>query len=351
MGDVRASGCALILFGSLVLFASSASGQGCTPVVYAFRHAEDTNPPGAHPPAGTVPIFALTPTGVAHAKLYPAMIRDFEAAKKFCQVAKVYAATTAGKESPCGSECASATNAFDTATPLAKEVMPSVPPIPITTVVTDVGEKQLYEYLGNGNKAPQLYEYVKNPNPDPAYDTDTAKALRRELLATANLGYSSAIFWTSQGLHVLGGAIIKGTSRVPDKNSPTNKATPPRNAVYVFAADVSASPIAGFIDTPSPPSLYVQCFNHVEPSAGKFSFPQFTDPYYFCGFGSQASPGGTPNKPGSEPETPCDEGAQCGTISNEENAKLKGKICKTTDLSKPPPELVKPGADLYGACQ
>src|SRR5262245_11149560 len=66
MGNARAAGCVLVLFGSLALCAPSALGQPCGPVVYAFRHAEDTNPPGAHPP---VPIFALTPTGKAHAAL------------------------------------------------------------------------------------------------------------------------------------------------------------------------------------------------------------------------------------------------------------------------------------------
>src|SRR5271167_19006 len=123
MGNVRTLGCALVLLGSLVFFASSASGA-CTPVVYAFRHAEDTNPPGAHPP---VPIFALTPTGQAHAALYPTMITDFQAANNFCFVAKVYAATDVEKVAPCGNECASATNAFDTARPLAGAVMSASP--------------------------------------------------------------------------------------------------------------------------------------------------------------------------------------------------------------------------------
>ena len=198
MGNVRTLGGALVLFGSLVFFASSALGQPCTPVVYAFRHAEDTNPP--NPPG---PIFTLTPTGKAHAALYPTMISDFKAApNNFCRVTKVYAATKVDKVSPCGNECKSATNAFDTATPLANKVMSGADPI------TTVGGNQLYEYLGNGNNAPTT----------PNYDTDTAKALRTELLKTANRGESSAIFWTSQGLHVLGGAIINANSNVPDKN-------------------------------------------------------------------------------------------------------------------------------------
>src|SRR5215471_1722563 len=91
MGNVRTASCALVLFGSLVFCASSVLGQACTPVVYAFRHAEDTNPPGQHPPVGEVPIFALTPTGRAHAALYPTRISDLQAANHFCPVAKVYA--------------------------------------------------------------------------------------------------------------------------------------------------------------------------------------------------------------------------------------------------------------------
>ena len=65
MSKVRTSGCALVLFGALVLSASAAPAQTCTPVILAFRHAEDTNPP--NPPG---PIFALTPTGTRHAELY-----------------------------------------------------------------------------------------------------------------------------------------------------------------------------------------------------------------------------------------------------------------------------------------
>src|SRR5215472_10424471 len=106
MGNGRTAGSALILLGSLVFFVSSAMGQVCTPVVYAFRHAEDTNPP--NPPG---PIFALTPTGQAHAALYPKLVSDFEAANKFCPVAKVYATTKVRKTGECGTQCDSATNA------------------------------------------------------------------------------------------------------------------------------------------------------------------------------------------------------------------------------------------------
>jgi len=355
MGEVRTSGCALVLFGSLVFFASTAFGQACTPVVYAFRHAEDTNPP--NPPG---PIFALTPSGAAHAELYPTMVKAFEDANNFCSVAKVYAATTARKidtkKDPCGNACESATNAFDTATPLAKKVMSTDP-------ITTVGNNQLYEYLGNGNAAPT----------SPNYSTDTAKALRTELLATANAGESSAIFWTSQGLHVLGGAIINGTSKVPDKNG-NPKVVPPRNAVYIFKADGSAPNIATFSDIVSP-SLYVQCYNWIgvgitvaPPPGPRFINPAGSPPtqLYFCGKDGETVLGGPLGEA-------CACGAQCGTIPNgpgdpvpncrsthtatptatptpstiKTNKDILGKICNTTTSMEPNTS----GANTFGACK
>lgn len=334
MGNVRTLGCALVLFGALVSFASSALGQACVPVVFAFRHAEDTNPP--NPPG---PTFALTPTGQAHANLYPTMISGFleQTTSTLCPVVKVYAATTVEKVAPCGNECASASNAFDTAKPLAQAVMSADPittvPVP-TATATPAGAGQLYEYLGNGNIAP----------PTPSYTTLTATALRTALLATANLGKSSAIFWTSQGLHVLGGAIINATSKVPDKNFGA-KVTPPRNAVYIFVANGSAPNIKNFVDTPSPSSLYVQCFNHVEAS-GKFTSSQFIPPTgtpptetYYCGYNEQSNLGGKPeNKPLN---------VQSGTIPNDRNKDIKGKICDTTAFLLPDTS----GPGIYGACK
>ena len=338
MGKVRTLGCALVLFSALVFFAPSALGQAtCLPVVYVFRHAEDTNPPGDHtgdPPK--VPIFALTPTGQAHAALYPGMISELESrtSTNYCPVAKVYATTKVRKKGECGTECDSATNAFDTATPLANKVMSGADPI------TTVGGNQLYEYLGNGNDAPTT----------PKYDTDTAKALRTELLATANDSKSSAIFWTSQGLHVLGGAIINAGSNVPEKNG---GAIPPRNAVYIFVANGSAPNIARFHDTPMsstlpvPSSVFVQCFNHVEtsdqfnPKASHFIDPAGNPPTqpYYCGYNNdQANLGGTPGKS-------CNVNTQCGTIPNDENKKIKGKICATEFLPRN-----TAGPSIFGAC-
>jgi hypothetical protein len=346
MGNVRTWGFALVVFGSLALFTSAALAQTCTPVVYVFRHAEDTNPP--NPPG---PIFALTPTGQAHAALYPAMISDFEASNNFCKVAKVYATTIADKTGDCGANCKSATNAFCTARPLACVVAtgnasqctssladptvctnkPSDPPI------TRVGGFELYEYLGNGNNEPS--------NPD--YSTPVAKALRDALLATARAGQSSAIFWTSQGMHVLGGVIINAAKGSAGSNVPKklNNAIPPRNSAYIFRAVGSGSALT-FSDTPLASRttelsslFYLQCFNHVEPDdATPPPVPRFTDPYYYCGFGTAQS------NLGGKPPDSCQVNVQCGTIHNDENSMIKGKICNTTALVPPS------GTNIFGRC-
>ena len=347
MGKVKTSACALIFLGSLVCFASAALAQTCTPVVYVFRHAEDTNP---DPPP---PIFTLTPTGKAHAALYPSMVKDFESVHdNFCPVTKVYAATKAEKVH-CNSNCTSATNAFDTARPLACWV-PSqdlakctcwlrstthqelaqcdaqMNPAPITKVQYD-----LYEYVGNGNTAPTK----------PNYMTPQAIALRGELIGTAKAGGSSAIFWTSDGMHVLAGAIIDGTSKVPDKSGKDSKATkgtPPRNAVYVF----QFLPALGQFSDVAKTDLFVQGYNRAETS-GKFpKGPAFipanldgTQDYY-AGYQPNLL-GGVLN------EKPCAVADPCGsTIATVDLQKLKGKICDTSMLLKN-----SPGPGYYGACQ
>jgi hypothetical protein len=353
MGKVRTWGCALVVFGSLVLFTSAALAQTCTPVVYVFRHAEDTNPPGSHPP---VPIFALTPAGQKHAELYPTMVSAFEAAdpkKPLCKVAKVYATTIKDKVD-CKQDCKSATNAFCTARPLACAVITGdaykcthsnlANPIfcPRDTdylPITQVGSYQLYEYLGNGNAVP--------PHPD--YSTPVAIALRKDLLDTAKASQSSAIFWTSQGMHVLGGVIIAAAKGSPGSNIPekTSPAIPPRNSVYLFEAVGSGSDLK-FSDTPLVPeekrldlrfSYYVQCYNHVEASS-QFPppAPKFIEPYY-CGFDTAQS------NLGGSPEKSCGVNYQCGTIPIRDLSRVEGKICDTTKLV----EDTK-GAQIFGAC-
>jgi hypothetical protein len=357
---------ALVLFGFLGLLASRAWGQDCIPVVYAFRHAEDSNPAQIPPTDPPQPLFTLTPTGIAHAELYKRMIGEFEAANfeatnmKPCPVTKVYAATTKDKENtaedPCLSACKSATNAFETAKPLAIERM-GRGANPLTTVANGTLNLPLYEYVGNGNKAPE------NPN----YSTTTATALRTELLATANLQLSSAIFWTSQGLHVLGGAIINKKSNVPVKAeklpppAPPPPPSPPRNAVYIFTALGRAPNITGFSDTPltktrdskspAPPwTVYVQCFNWVgatdQPNITPHPVEGFIPPdgnpstqRFYCGYNELGNVGGSP-------DSGCHVGDKCGKIPNDRNEDIQGKICNTDTMLEG-----TAGTNMFGACE
>jgi hypothetical protein len=72
-----------------------------TPVVYAFRHAEDfkTN---------------LTLVGRQHADLYPAMVDSFGAARNYCPVGFVYSMYETNPDGSPGTN-----NPFQTAQPLA----------------------------------------------------------------------------------------------------------------------------------------------------------------------------------------------------------------------------------------
>jgi hypothetical protein len=365
MGMVRSSGWALVLCLSLVVLVSAAPAQAtCTPVVLLFRHAEDTNPP---PPL----IFHLTPTGEFHALMYRFMVPAFADGTKYCEVKTVYAATKVDK--PGGAR--SATNSFFTAQPLAQQIMKKDPIIkvglPCQNPDQDNEKCRLYEYMGNGNDAP----------PHPNYDKDVSIALRTALLASANKSESSAIFWTSQGLHVLGGAVIDKTSNVPDKTGTDQDAkdvtgTPPRNAVYVFEAVGAAPNITQFSDTPlrkqtpgvdnRPEVLagfYVQCFNHVESSSAlnphtPHFVPITEDPVdFYCGYGGQSDLGGKPPAYSKNPPI-CnydDKGkltSICdGTIPAAQNIKLNATICNTTNLSPSVDSSTGIYGGTFGACQ
>jgi hypothetical protein len=237
---------------------------------------------------------------------------------------------------------------------------PIAPIDPITKLalpITRVGNLKLFEYLGNGNDEPL-------DSKSDLYTNPTASALRAALVATANLEQSSAIFWTSQGLHVLGGAIINKNSAVPRKNGWT---LPPRNAVYLFKAIGSAPNITGFedtrtTDTHTPPSaVYIQCFNWVGATNQPDITPQpvqgFIPPdgspltqNYYCGFGDLSSPGGKP----TEGCSVTDPNADCGDIPFAKTGDLLGKICDTTDTAsmlKKSSGALFTGDKLYGGCQ
>jgi len=125
---------------------------------------------------------------------------------------------------------------------------------------------------------------------------------------------------------------------------------PPRNAVYIFAADGEAPDIAKFQDIPANSSLYVQCFNFVGDSIGVTPpGPRFIDPIgsppeqtqlYYCGYAEEGNLGGT------LPEG-CALNVQCGVIPNDQNKKIKGKICNTTTSMVPE----SAGKKTFGACK
>ena len=117
-------------------------------------------------------------------------------------------------------------------------------------------------------------------------------------------GLSSAIFWTSQGLNVLGQAIAPGFTGIPGCTQPPapgtecQKPKPPRNAVYIFESKPN---LQGF-NPPMNVSQYLQCFNIKPPSR----VPGGST--YYC------------DRSGSLPQ------------QIEDTTKLRGKICDTTNL-------------------
>lgn len=91
----------------LFLFSESAVAieyGDCTPVVYAFRHAEDVNGPPT----------TLTPIGKEHAALYIEMINELQTTQNYCPVDAVYAVNPVKPDGAIGT-----TNPYDTALPLA----------------------------------------------------------------------------------------------------------------------------------------------------------------------------------------------------------------------------------------
>jgi hypothetical protein len=94
--------------------------------------------------------------------------------------------------------------------------------------------------LENGGK---LYEYLgakpSEGGTPKAGVSATSPQLLAELISRADSGLSTAIFWTSQGLNVLGQAIVPGFTGIPgcstlplQDNCKDLKA--PRNAAYVL---------------------------------------------------------------------------------------------------------------------
>ena len=129
------------------------------------------------------------------------------------------------------------------------------------TLVEDYPDEKLYEYLGLEKTEMGTSRAGKSA---------TLDHLHAQLLLNRYIfdlrGLSSAIFWTSQGLNVLGQGIepgfkgIQGCSEPPPPNTTCKKPKPPRNAVYVFVGDGED------FDPPTDVTQYLQCFNIKPPS-------------------------------------------------------------------------------------
>ncbi len=250
--------CSLLCFcGSLLSFISSAGAQGdCTPVVYAFRHAEDVDyevmPFPCLPGSPIQCTTALTPLGMKHADLYrDEMIPNFETAQDYCAVEYVLSVSPIIPDNPGGGGHGGTTNPFFTAKPLAIEVMDSDP---IVTIGSDVIDEKL------------------TGKPD---ITVTPEQLHDYLIGITQSGSSVALFWTSEGLHDLSKAL--GTDIIP-KKAP---GVPPRNAAYVFKYNGSSQ-----FTPPAKATEYVQCFNYKVTNGGNIEFyPNPSTPLtrYYCG--------------------------------------------------------------------
>jgi hypothetical protein len=258
--------CFLTGFVSLSLFFSSPAAAACTPVVYAFRHAEDLNGPPTE----------LTPVGMEHANLYIEMITAFELTNNYCPVKFVYSVNQVKPGGEVGT-----TNPYFTARPLANIVMNLNP-------IIEIDNKRIDEFLEMSNIGPVRFRDV--------------------MLDKVEGGSSVALFWTSQGLHNLGEAIVPGFN-IPEEPKP------PRNAAYVFEFNGSD----GFI---APPKVdqYIQCFNWAN-----FRAPgDMSSSKYWCGNASN--------------------GNLSSSIAAKYLYKLHGRICDTDDL------IPVTQAGYYGYC-
>lgn len=241
----------LLLFAGLFLFAAGTAGAFCTPVVYLFRHAEDFDNKSA-----------LTPVGDAHADLYPDMVADFGAANHYCPVGFVYALYDKRPNGDPGT-----VNPLETARPLAIAACYNLAIYAnLSTSATCGGNGAKPRMaLENGKK---LYEYLGATRSEQEANGATGAELRNELInrTPAGGGMSSAIFWTSQGLNILGQALVPGFTEIPGCSVPSSECNklpkPPRNAVYVFKYSGSLPPSdnSAFVP-PTSPAQYVQCYN------------------------------------------------------------------------------------------
>ena len=280
--------CLSILAGLLSLIScvnAAAASSDCTPVVYAFRHAEDE---GQH----------LTPVGDRHAALYPGMVDGFGTSHNYCPVGFVYSMYDTNPDGNPGTY-----NPYETAEPLAlrscylywlalfnNEEISFTGTFNPDTICNGAGGEGFTTTpsmgLANGAK---LYEFLgTKAGLTTKMPTATGPQLVKELLSNSLVGggLSSAIFWSNEGLPTLGNA-VSGTA-IPDNPKP------PRNAVYVFEQQGAAF---------APTKLtYRQCFNI---KVGGSTTPGGTT--YWCS--------GVGNLPADTKDLPLLQGIICDTAN------------------------------------
>jgi len=319
----------LFFYGSLLSIISSANAQTpCTPVVYAFRHAEDFD-------------RNLTLVGRQHASLYPAMVASFGTSHDYCPVGYVYSMYEVNPDGSAGTN-----NPFQTAQPLAAFVCGDAAFFagldPYTACLGSASEP--HTALAPANGGGNLYEYLGIAGSKPTTQPSASGSqLRAELIQNAGNGFSSAIFWSSQGLNVLGQAIVPGFTAIPGCSTLPAKDTckdlkAPRNAAYVFAFDGSV------FQPQDDVTQYVQCFNvHVTDftKPPKLDGPAPPAPIgpgpttYYCGNGFDDT--GTGNLPWTSGE---------GLAQSFKYLDLLlGKICDRSNLIETGPK------GYYGYCR
>jgi hypothetical protein len=277
---------ACLLFLGLPSLISSAYGTtpsfDCTPAVYAFRHAEDSSaavqPFPCLPGSSVLCTTSLTPVGMEHADLYLEMITSLEIKEDFCPIKYVYAVNPINPNGFGGT-----TNPFFTGKPLSDTVMNLDP-------IVDIDGKRIDQNLT-----------VVDP-----------RVLHAVLIGIAKSGASTALFWTSEGLHNLGVAL--GTDIIPVK---TPSASPPRNAAYVFRYHGGNA-----FAPPARPAEYVQCFNYAKNGSAADNFTN----KFFCGYG----PNGNLDVPTKDFD------------------KLQGRICSP---DAPDFKKITTPANYYGYCE
>jgi len=281
----------------------------------------------------------LTLVGRQHAALYPAMISSFGISHNYCPVGYVYSMYEVNADGSGGTN-----NPFQTAQPLAAFVCGDAAFFaglnPYTTCLGSASEPKTALTPVNGGV--NLYEYLGIAGAPPTTQPSASDSqLRDELIQHADNGFSSAIYWSSQGLNVLGQAIvpgftgIPGCSTLPPKNA-CKDLRAPRNAAFVFVFN------GGSFEPPDPVKQYVQCFNvHITDfvTPPKLDGPAPPEPIgpgpttYYCGNGSDGT--------GNLPSTSGEGLAQTFQYLD----LLLGRICDTSNLIKTGPR------GYYGYCQ